>query len=947
MKNTTNVFLKGMQSDKHPLTTSQQEYTEAMNATLVTFNGNEQMLQNDMGNTRIQDAKTGNIMGLREGFTPVGLEEHGGIMYIASVNKEGVGEIGTIPSPIIKYTLNENQNQDNLIQKLPLDFLDKESPAVRVSEKVLYPEDKFLISIDEDNGPKIAKEVNIESYIEDSTGNIRKNSITYPYISKNKEIQGELIYKKGRYKLNLYAQTKNNTICLNDIVNDLNIIYYNDIKEDFRKHYFFVIDNFSDSNVNLDKMIKEDGNTNIDYFLHYPCIAPGKIAISSEPESIESFSLIENFTNKANGKGQIYPITLMDSSEVPVYYSAIQGFKYTTDSAAHVDMIRIYINGDNPQDIYVENDKVSRYQLSETEFLICRKTENHSLYKEYKNNSNNQILIKRDYGDNIVNDYLYVFRLGENLNQNINLKVEYFDTTLYESPDQYKPLGTYHLNYNPYYFDQAKQYLTTVYWQPHIFSTGSSSFSMARDQSKNLKDVIEIDSYSGGDRTISQKKTSNSEEICFGKARDDKDKWIEVQSYNGGAQYVIESSTIRVSGKSTASNFGESSYLKLTLNNNIISQGNIEVTDINFQINIVTEAGHNKGKFWNEGTPKVKLDAKLTYRDTSFTNTPTLTGERYSNQDDNNKGYLKFNSGSIVVDNDELRKKITEDLSKNTMQNIIVNLTNLEQQQICRIFPDGMYGNGLYANIDVTVHITYKISGASGVYECNNLSSLVMTPQYDLYGLLSDGFTEEEVPVYYDKEKESFTPSSVYSQNLINLSKYTRTNKDYKKSAILYNGILGPLDIRSLYINIPDPSKYALIAEPDRKFIYDGSQYNFKIIYGSPQEIKIDKLSTDDDFPNIGLYKVLDQNISDKSTIIKQSCICFSEGDDPDPNPGITDYWIDYVMSSGSLGAVPIYSRTFKYKQPAEQTNQTIYETSKKRSYDAPTIKGKQSLTFY
>ena len=43
-------------------------------------------------------------MGLRDGFIPVGLEEHGGIMYIASVNKEGVGEIGTIPSPIIKYT---------------------------------------------------------------------------------------------------------------------------------------------------------------------------------------------------------------------------------------------------------------------------------------------------------------------------------------------------------------------------------------------------------------------------------------------------------------------------------------------------------------------------------------------------------------------------------------------------------------------------------------------------------------------------------------------------------------------------------------------------------------------------------------------------------------------------------------------------------------------------
>jgi hypothetical protein len=74
-----------------------------LNATLITYNGNEMMLQNDMGNTLIQDSKTGHIMGLSEGFVPVGLKEHGGIMYIASVNKDGVGEIGTIPSPA--YTL--------------------------------------------------------------------------------------------------------------------------------------------------------------------------------------------------------------------------------------------------------------------------------------------------------------------------------------------------------------------------------------------------------------------------------------------------------------------------------------------------------------------------------------------------------------------------------------------------------------------------------------------------------------------------------------------------------------------------------------------------------------------------------------------------------------------------------------------------------------------------
>ena len=131
------------------------------------------MLQNDMGNTKIQDAKTGNIMGLRDGFIPVGLEEHGGIMYIASVNKDGVGEIGTIPSPIIKYT----KDKDEEPKSFQLQFSYKESPAVRLSETILYPEDKFLISIDnsddsdKSNAKKITKEYSVKASNIDSSGN--------------------------------------------------------------------------------------------------------------------------------------------------------------------------------------------------------------------------------------------------------------------------------------------------------------------------------------------------------------------------------------------------------------------------------------------------------------------------------------------------------------------------------------------------------------------------------------------------------------------------------------------------------------------------------------------------------------------------------------------------------------------------------------------------------
>ena len=105
MKSTTNVFSKGLVTDLHPLSVGQDQLTDALNATFITYNGNELLLQNDMGNTRIQDRVTGSLMGLREGFIPLCMREHGGILYIASYNpftKES--ELGSIPSPLFSYT---------------------------------------------------------------------------------------------------------------------------------------------------------------------------------------------------------------------------------------------------------------------------------------------------------------------------------------------------------------------------------------------------------------------------------------------------------------------------------------------------------------------------------------------------------------------------------------------------------------------------------------------------------------------------------------------------------------------------------------------------------------------------------------------------------------------------------------------------------------------------
>lgn len=222
MQQTSNTFLKGLNSDMHPLTTSQQEYIDALNATLITYNGNEQMLQNDMGNTRIQDAKTGNIMGLREGFIPLGIKEHGGIMYIASINKEGKGEIGTIPSPVIKY------NQKKYIK--PQDFTYQSENEIYTSKSELFKlidddkvntGEKFVVVLDtripqdtQNNETEENKQNTGKVSFKCRTINGGEKTLEYDLFTK-RDSKWKPIY--GVYKIGLYSQTDDQVFDLNKL----------------------------------------------------------------------------------------------------------------------------------------------------------------------------------------------------------------------------------------------------------------------------------------------------------------------------------------------------------------------------------------------------------------------------------------------------------------------------------------------------------------------------------------------------------------------------------------------------------------------------------------------------------------------------------------------------------------------------------------------------------
>lgn len=171
MKSTTNVFSGGLVTDLHPITVQKNQLTDALNATFITHNGNELILQNDMGNTRIQDRVTGSIMGLKEGFIPLAMKEHGGILYIASYNpKTYTSELGSIPSPLFEYTYID----DNVLTQYNSTLFDVSTFEVTENPIILENHNRLFYS-----GDSITCGLEIENY--NQTLIRKSNNIEYKY----------------------------------------------------------------------------------------------------------------------------------------------------------------------------------------------------------------------------------------------------------------------------------------------------------------------------------------------------------------------------------------------------------------------------------------------------------------------------------------------------------------------------------------------------------------------------------------------------------------------------------------------------------------------------------------------------------------------------------------------------------------------------------------------
>lgn len=151
IRKATNRWTKGLVMDFSPENTKNEVLTHALNATLLTFNGNELSLQNDMGNARVETAF------LPEGYVPVGTCEYGGILYIVSYNPlENKSQIGCFPSPERNISNEELGCEEVVIQNSNFQSGSGDEMVLNTSYKVLLkqsdlnPGDKFLIHSNKD-----------------------------------------------------------------------------------------------------------------------------------------------------------------------------------------------------------------------------------------------------------------------------------------------------------------------------------------------------------------------------------------------------------------------------------------------------------------------------------------------------------------------------------------------------------------------------------------------------------------------------------------------------------------------------------------------------------------------------------------------------------------------------------------------------------------------------
>lgn len=140
-KETSNQFTEGVLSDLNPINTPNNVLTDNLNGTIITYNGNEYSLQNDMGNYELKYCK------LPANYIPVGIKEYGDILYITSYNPlDGHVEIGSYPSPLMITESSEKNGDDIELKSIITEKEGNYSELMSKSESLIFNGENFKLN---------------------------------------------------------------------------------------------------------------------------------------------------------------------------------------------------------------------------------------------------------------------------------------------------------------------------------------------------------------------------------------------------------------------------------------------------------------------------------------------------------------------------------------------------------------------------------------------------------------------------------------------------------------------------------------------------------------------------------------------------------------------------------------------------------------------------------
>lgn len=302
IRKTTNRFTKGLVMDFSPENTKNELLTHALNATLLTFNGNELSLQNDMGNGRVETAF------LPEGYMPVGTCEYGGIIYIVSYNPlEDKSQIGCFPSPERNISQDElgipqQKLHKDLFQKFDADgnpdvsgLIKNNSQYVILRNDNLNPGDKFIISANKE----IYKEKLADLWI-DKDNSYYNGSIDNPTdfeLVKNPIIALNIVSIEDSGKI-IYL---NSTVRQYEVPNS----YTFDGKQHTDVYKYHIVGNMAESGGVYNQKVDIDDYRNVlsSGYNVFKAKTSGKLAILAELIMIDSYSVTHSIQPKVDEYG--------------------------------------------------------------------------------------------------------------------------------------------------------------------------------------------------------------------------------------------------------------------------------------------------------------------------------------------------------------------------------------------------------------------------------------------------------------------------------------------------------------------------------------------------------------------------------------------------------------------------------------------------------------------